>query len=202
MDVASCFETIFPSKTRCKLNKIDSVGFIVCCSFVFGSHCLCLCHGNGGVIYLYSPFTITSLSWPNNRGNIRSSLFPFLMIRSNQPQDFKRLVHVRMRGLTRSLYQWETFSLGLRFPGFLDPLLSKCSHCWRKREAMVFYFFSGCLKAEKVASGRDTRWRQRKLTTRLHFRREVIRPCETKDTRKGSIEYIFLADPLNLIYTL
>lgn len=56
MDVASCFETIFPSKTLWKLNKIDSVGFIVFCSFVFTGHCLWLCHGNGRVIYLYSPF--------------------------------------------------------------------------------------------------------------------------------------------------
>lgn len=94
MDVAAYFETIFPSKTLWKLNKIDRVGFIVLCSFVFSGHCLRLCHGNGKVIYLYRPFTITSLSWPNNRGNIRSSLFPPLMIRSIRPQCFRRLTHV------------------------------------------------------------------------------------------------------------
>lgn len=62
MDVASYFEMIFPSKTLWKLNKIDSSGFIVSSPFVFGGHCLCLCHGNGKAIYLYRPFTITSLS--------------------------------------------------------------------------------------------------------------------------------------------
>lgn len=62
MDAVSCFEIIFPSKTLWKLNKIDTVGFIVLFSFVSGHHCLCLFHGNGRVIYLYSPYTITSLS--------------------------------------------------------------------------------------------------------------------------------------------
>lgn len=56
MDVASCFETIFPTKTLWKLNKIDSAGFIVFGSFVCSSYCLCLCHGNREVIYLYGPF--------------------------------------------------------------------------------------------------------------------------------------------------
>lgn len=38
---------------------------------------------------------------------------------------------------------------------------------------MVFYLCSVCWKAQKVASGRNTRWRQRKLTPRLHFRHQV-----------------------------
>lgn len=96
MDAVSCFEIIFPSKTLWKLNKIDTVGFIVLFSFVSGHHCLCLFHGNGRVIYLYSPYTITSLSWPNNRGNIRSSLFLPLMIRSFQPQSFRCFMHIHM----------------------------------------------------------------------------------------------------------
>lgn len=116
MDVASCFETIFPSKTLWKLNKIDSAGFIVFSSFVFSGHCLRLCHGNGRVIYLYSPFTITSLSWPNNRGNIRSSLFPLLMIRSIRPQYLRQLMHSHMSAHTQPRYWWETFSLWIRFP--------------------------------------------------------------------------------------
>lgn len=116
MDVVSCFETIFPSKTLWKLNKIDSTGFIVFSSFVFGGHCLRLCHGNCKVIYLYSPFTITSLSWPNNRGNIRSSLFPLLMIRSIQPQHFRQLMHIHTCAHTQPCYWWETYGLWVRFP--------------------------------------------------------------------------------------
>lgn len=104
-------ETIFPSKTLWKLNKIDSAGFIVFSSFVFGGYCLRLCHGNGKVIYLYSPFTITSLSWQNNRGNIRSSLFPLLMIRSIQPQYFRQLMDIHTCAHTQPCYWWETYSL-------------------------------------------------------------------------------------------
>lgn len=115
MDVASCFETIFPWKTLWKLNKIDRVGFIVSWSFVFDHQCLCLCHGNTRAIYLYRPFTITSLSWPNNRGNIRSSLFLPLMIRSIRAQYFRGLRHSRMCVHTQSCYWWETYSLWLDF---------------------------------------------------------------------------------------
>lgn len=115
MDVASCFETIFPWKTLWKLNKIDRVGFIVSCSFVFDHQCLCLCHGNTRAIYLYRPFTITSLSWPNNRGNIRSSLFLPLMIRSIRAQYFRGLRHSRMCVHTQSCYWWETYSSWLDF---------------------------------------------------------------------------------------
>lgn len=102
-------------KTLWKLNKIDRVGFIVSCSFVFDHQCLCLCHGNARVIYLYRPFTITSLSWPNNRGNIRSSLFLPLMIRSIRAQYFRGLRHSRMCVHTQSCYWWETYSLWLDF---------------------------------------------------------------------------------------
>lgn len=116
MDVASYFEMIFPSKTLWKLNKIDSSGFIVSSPFVFGGHCLCLCHGNGKVIYLYRPFTITSLSWPNNRGNIRSGLFPPLMIRSIQSQCFRQLRHIHTCAHTQPCYWWEMYSLWVRFP--------------------------------------------------------------------------------------
>lgn len=97
MDVASCFETIFPSKTLCKLNKTDSAGFIV---FALLSPAVSVCVftiETAGLFIFTAPFTITSLSWPNNRGNIRSSLFPLLMIRSNQPADFKRLTYVGVR---------------------------------------------------------------------------------------------------------
>lgn len=56
MDVASCFESIFPTKTLWKLNKIDRGGFIVFSPFVFGSHCLCLCHGNSEGYLSLQPF--------------------------------------------------------------------------------------------------------------------------------------------------
>lgn len=44
--------------------------------FCLQQQSLYLCHGNCKVIYLYSPFTITSFSWQNNRGNIKVKPFP------------------------------------------------------------------------------------------------------------------------------
>lgn len=82
-DVTACFETIFPTKTPSKLNKIDSVGFIVPCSFVFSRHCLCLCHGNRGVICLYRPFynNVPFLTKQQRKYQVKP-LPPSLMIRS------------------------------------------------------------------------------------------------------------------------
>lgn len=162
MDVATCFETIFPSKTPWKLNKIDRAGFIVLCSFVLGGCCLCLCHGNCELIYLYGPFTITSLSWANNRGNIRSSLFPFLMISSIQPQDFRQRTHTHTHTCahTQPRYWWKTYGWWIRFPSQRAFDFFRLIFL-RVKEKGGCSFLVSCQDARDLE---NTRWRQKKVT--------------------------------------
>lgn len=90
VDVTTCFENIFPTKTPSKLNKIDSVGLIVLHSFVFSHHCLCLCHGNRRVIYLYRPFynNVPFLTKQQRKYQVKP-LPPFLMIGPVRPLFFR-----------------------------------------------------------------------------------------------------------------
>lgn len=149
-DVTTCFETIFPTKTPSKLNKIDSVGFIVPRSFVFSRHCLCLCHGNRGVICLYRPFynNVPFLTKQQRKYQVKP-LPPYLMIGSIRSPCFRWIARmspckfcVQFRMKISVVSECVHFILNTflflkcyRKRGFLfmfKMLESSISHCWQK----------------------------------------------------------------------